>query len=374
MTTGSRDGGEERLAPVTPLFGRPDEGADARGGAPAGAPRPAGAPPTDGPWVTGGVPSPAEQPRNAYDRDGWWVDPAEPAAGSAASDAGLSGAGAEPRGPHDRRATAGPRDEASDAARSATPVEPIPFRPLGSRVGEASDAPLPVSGVPGLRRASELSPSAGGDGRGLPWTADETGASAVASVGGRAATKRAPRLRAVVDDAVAADDDAGAAGPSADEQREEAERLLLKKLRGRGLSVSEATANLRGLGIADDIASQVIEAFVDRGYLNDATLAEQLVYSAVSKKAQGRRAIAQALSARGIPRETVDEALAELPDDDEERALEFARTKARSMASLPPDTALRRLVGQLARRGFNGGIAMQAAKQALSEHAGPRFR
>ena len=44
--------------------------------------------------------------------------------------------------------------------------------------------------------------------------------------------------------------------------------------------------------------------------------------------------------------------LAELPDDDAERALEFARSKAPGMSRLEPDTALRRLLGQLARRGY----------------------
>lgn len=143
------------------------------------------------------------------------------------------------------------------------------------------------------------------------------------------------------------------------------------------MSVAEATTFLRGQEVASHDAEAIIEEFVARGYLDDAALAEQLVYAGVSRKAQGRRAIAQALSARGIPREVVDAALTELPDDDEERALDFARTKARSLASLERDTALRRLVGQLSRRGFPGNIAMAAARTALDEAGvgnGPRFR
>jgi regulatory protein len=73
-----------------------------------------------------------------------------------------------------------------------------------------------------------------------------------------------------------------------------------------------------------------------------------------------------------------DAALAELPDDDADRALDFARTKARSMSSLDRDTALRRLVGQLSRRGYGGSVAMTAARQALDENgsggSGVRFR
>ena len=77
--------------------------------------------------------------------------------------------------------------------------------------------------------------------------------------------------------------------------------------------------------------------------------------------------IAQELARRGVPREVADVALAALPDDDAERALRFARTKARSMASLDRNTALRRLTGQLTRRGYGGSIALNAAREALDE-------
>jgi regulatory protein len=77
--------------------------------------------------------------------------------------------------------------------------------------------------------------------------------------------------------------------------------------------------------------------------------------------------LSRALSQRGIPRDVVNAALDELPDDDAERALDFARTKARSLSRLDQETALRRLVGQLSRRGYNGSVAMTAAKTALAE-------
>ena len=56
-----------------------------------------------------------------------------------------------------------------------------------------------------------------------------------------------------------------------------------------------------------------------------------------------------------------------LEDDDEERALEFARTKAQSLLRVDDETALRRLTGQLARRGYGGGVAMNAARTAMRE-------
>ncbi|MGA7149704.1 MAG: regulatory protein RecX [Microbacterium sp.] len=159
---------------------------------------------------------------------------------------------------------------------------------------------------------------------------------------------------------------------------EAAEKALLKKLRSRSLSVSEARGVLRTYDLDAGSTEQVLAAMEEYGYLDDAALADQLIHTGVDRKAQGRQVIGQTLAKRGIPRDVADAALAALPDDDFERALDFARGKARSLQSLDRDTALRRLTGQLARRGYGGSLAMSAARAALDESprgsSGVRFR
>ena len=135
----------------------------------------------------------------------------------------------------------------------------------------------------------------------------------------------------------------------------------------RSLSVSEARGVLAGGGLDAAAADDVIDRFEARGYLDDAALAEQIVHVGLDRKGQGRRVIAQTLAKRGVPRSVADAALLALPDDDRERALEFARSKVRSLSSVDRDAALRRLVGQLARRGYSGSLALEAARQALDE-------
>ncbi|MFT4307262.1 MAG: regulatory protein RecX, partial [Microbacterium sp.] len=157
---------------------------------------------------------------------------------------------------------------------------------------------------------------------------------------------------------------AGSARPDA---AQAAERALLRKLAVRSLSIVEARAVLAGFDLAPDEADGILSACEERGYLDDAALAEQLVHTAVDRRGQGRRAIATTLAARGVSREIAAAALAELPDDDRVRALEFARTRARSLRGLDRDVALRRLLGQLARRGYPGHVAMDAARAALAE-------
>jgi len=125
---------------------------------------------------------------------------------------------------------------------------------------------------------------------------------------------------------------------------------------------------IRGVDDADDaIVDELIDHFVDLGYLDDAAFAEQLAMSAVERKGEGRRAVAETLRKRGIPRDIAEAALAELPDDDAERALDFARSKVRGVDGAEYDAALRRLAGQLARRGYPSSVALTAARTALEE-------
>jgi regulatory protein len=172
----------------------------------------------------------------------------------------------------------------------------------------------------------------------------------------------------------ATEDDPPGGDPAEGDAAEAAERGLLKKLRARQLSVSEAKTYLGQHELDAGSVEVILDAFLGRGYLDDARLAEQVVHSGVDRKGQGRRVIAQNLAKRGVPRDVADAALEELPDDDAERALEFARTKAGSMRGLERDVALRRLAGQLARRGYGGSIALDAARTALDETARPSGR
>lgn len=153
---------------------------------------------------------------------------------------------------------------------------------------------------------------------------------------------------------------------------------LLRKLRSRSISEREARTFLSQRDLPRDAVEEIVEDFVRLSYLDDAALAEQLVHAGVSRKGEGRVAMAQTMSRRGIPRDVADAALATVGDDDAERALEFARRKASSIGGRDDDAALRRLVGQLARRGYPSSVAMTAARQALAEvrrpaARGPRF-
>lgn len=166
-------------------------------------------------------------------------------------------------------------------------------------------------------------------------------------------------------DGSSTDDETDDVDPSAGV--EAAEAALLRKLRARSLSVQEARTALGGRGLSREQIDEILAETVRLGYLDDRALAEQLVHAGQDRRGQGRQAIGQTLAKRGVPRDVADAALAELPDDDMERALEFARRKAGGIGGRDAQAELRRLAGQLSRRGYPSHVALSAARQALDE-------
>lgn len=262
-----------------------------------------------------------------------------------------------------------PKDNGDGGERLA-PVTYLPGAEPGSQRNAPRGQATPIWAVASPRRPVTFSPEY--------WAEDEEPAALAPRHDRPAARDRHAESdsRAESDSPEESDPyDEGIAGTA---DVEGATQALVKRLRTRQLSVREARTMLGERGIDSSAAEGVIADFEARGYLDDSRLAEQLVYAATHRKGQGRRAIAQTLSGRGIAREVVDAALDDLPDDEAEHALEFARQKARSMGSLDREAAVRRLHGQLARRGFGGSMAMTVAKQALDEAgvgaSGVRFR
>jgi regulatory protein len=113
--------------------------------------------------------------------------------------------------------------------------------------------------------------------------------------------------------------------------------------------VDEELARLEAVGLVDD------EAF-----------ARQVVEHELSVRRSGRRAIVGRLAAKGVDRGTIERSIDDAGGEaDAERALEVARERARRLTGLAPQQAFSRLMGFLARRGYDASVARRAAREAL---------
>ena len=143
---------------------------------------------------------------------------------------------------------------------------------------------------------------------------------------------------------------------------ERALRLLAVRPRAR----RELESRLRRAGFETAEVSLELDRLEEVGLLDDEAFARELAEHHLRVRGSGRRAVAGALAAKGVSRETIDVTLAGLEEEDESaRALEVAKDRARRLTSLRPEAAYGRLVAFLARRGYDGGVSRGAARAAL---------
>jgi regulatory protein len=165
--------------------------------------------------------------------------------------------------------------------------------------------------------------------------------------------------------------DAASQAESPEDQRYRAEKASIQALTRRGMSRWELGKAL----LARDLDEETVEFELDRlegvGLIDDSALAETLVRTQHERKGLGRSALTAELRRRHIDQEQIDEALAQVGDDDEQsRATELAVKRAPQLRSLDSETAKRRLSGFLMRKGYSGSVVRAAVDEALSGHSG----
>lgn len=125
--------------------------------------------------------------------------------------------------------------------------------------------------------------------------------------------------------------------------------------------------------VDDDVACAELDRLENLGLVDDAALAVTIVRTQYSRKGRGRAAIRQELARRHIDSELIDEALAQLGEDEErERAVELASAKARQMVDVDEQTAKRRLAGFLGRKGYESSLVWSVVDEVLSDRPARR--
>jgi len=103
------------------------------------------------------------------------------------------------------------------------------------------------------------------------------------------------------------------------------------------------------------------------GYLDDAEFARRWVENRLQHRPRGERLIKQELRVKGVDAATIDDVIEESSIDEHAAAMAVAEKAARRLQGLEPEVARRRLIGQLARRGFPYAVISPVVKQVLGE-------
>lgn len=152
---------------------------------------------------------------------------------------------------------------------------------------------------------------------------------------------------------------------------EQARAVCLRLLTVRARTRAELAEKLTTKGFPDAVVDSVLGRLADVGLVDDEDFAEQWVRSRQVNAGKGKRALATELRTKGVDDEVISAALADIdPDSERARAAQFVADKLRRERLTDDDTKIaRRLVGMLARRGYNQSMAFDVVKVALaSEH------
>ncbi|MCT1369094.1 recombination regulator RecX [Corynebacterium mucifaciens] len=162
-----------------------------------------------------------------------------------------------------------------------------------------------------------------------------------------------------------------------DREHEEALAPVRKRALGlldqRARSRSELRERLLKAEFEPQLVDEVVNDLAASGLVNDAQFASEWVRQRAARRGKSARALDMELRDKGVEGADRAAALEQISDADEERtARAVAEKAARKVNSDPADRAeydkhLRRIVGALARRGFNQGMALRIGREALDE-------
>lgn len=147
-----------------------------------------------------------------------------------------------------------------------------------------------------------------------------------------------------------------------------ARQIVLRQLTAAPRSRAQLAQALRRKQCPDEVATAVLDRMEEVGLVDDEAYAGMLVRSQQAGRGLARRALRQELRTKGVDDETAQAALDGLdPHAEEERARELVAKKLRTLHGLEPVVQTRRLAGLLARKGYDGELAMRVVREAVRD-------
>ena len=145
-----------------------------------------------------------------------------------------------------------------------------------------------------------------------------------------------------------------------------ARTICLRALTGAAKTRRQLEELLARKGVPAEAATAVLDRFGEVGLIDDAAFARAWVNSRQAGRGLSRRALKSELRAKGVEAEDAEQALELVDDQDEwDAARRLVARRVGGMRRLDRETAHRRLLGMLARKGYGSGLAGIVVREAL---------
>ena len=156
--------------------------------------------------------------------------------------------------------------------------------------------------------------------------------------------------------------------PVGPKREEQARDLCLRLLTVRARTRAELETRLTDKGFPAEVSAKVLDRLVEVGLLDDAAFAQEWVRTRRANAGKGKRALAAELRNKGVDADVIAETLDSVDAGEwRVRAEELVAAKLRRENLDDEVKVTRRLVGLLARRGYNQGMAFDVVKTQLAQ-------
>lgn len=148
-----------------------------------------------------------------------------------------------------------------------------------------------------------------------------------------------------------------------------AKAICLRLLTGAARPRAGLASALRRKGIPDDVAERVLDRLTEVGLIDDEAYAQSFVASRHRHGGLGASALQQELTRKGVDAQTAASVVAVVDRDAEyQRARALLERRVDSAMANGVDTARRRLLGLLARRGYPADLAQRVVQEVIDEY------
>ncbi|QFU87805.1 Regulatory protein RecX [Amycolatopsis sp. YIM 10] len=155
---------------------------------------------------------------------------------------------------------------------------------------------------------------------------------------------------------------------SPEERAKKAKEVCFDLLAARPRTKDELRQALRRKGFDEDTRETILGKLDNAGLVDDEAFAEVWVRSRHNHQGLARNALVAELKRKGVDAEIAVQAAGEVDREaEEQKARELVRKRLRSLGNVDEQTAIRRLLGTLARKGYPQGLAYTVIRDELRE-------
>ncbi|HWD06364.1 MAG TPA: regulatory protein RecX [Amycolatopsis sp.] len=154
-----------------------------------------------------------------------------------------------------------------------------------------------------------------------------------------------------------------------EERAKKAKEICFDLLAARPRTADELRQTLRRKGFDEDAIETLLGKLDRAGLVNDAEFAEMWIRSRHAGQGLSRTALVAELRRKGVDGDIAAQAAGEIDREAEERrARELVRKRLGSLGNVDEQTAIRRLLGFLGRKGYPQGLAYSVIRDELREY------